>query len=155
MRVLSIDPGFDRVGVAVLEGASGSEVLLHSDCIQTNRKDDFPVRLHEIGATIKALLNTYAPDTVAIETLFFNTNQKTAMRVAEARGVVIYEAQQYGCTIYEHTPLEIKIALTGYGKASKEQVAHMVCNIVQVAEGVKHDDELDAIAVGITCIARA
>ena len=120
MKVLALDPGYDRLGVAVLEhGQNGKEVLIYSYCIETDKKADFADRLCHIGNTIKKLLEEYSPDSVAIETIFFNKNIKTAIGVAQTRGVILYLAKQSGCTVYEFGPQEIKVAVTGYGKSDK------------------------------------
>lgn len=104
MRVIGIDPGYDRLGVAVLEYTNNKEILLFSGCIKTEKTDSLVVRLHKLGVEFKALLEQYQPDTLAIEKIFFNTNQKTAIGVAEARGVIIYLAKDKGCGIYEFGP---------------------------------------------------
>jgi crossover junction endodeoxyribonuclease RuvC len=153
MRVLAIDPGYDRVGVAVIEKEGGKEILIHSECILTDKNTDLSKRLFVVGTKIEKLLETYTPEALAIETLFFNKNQKTAIGVAQARGMIIFLAQKAGCTVYEYGPQEIKVAVTGYGKSDKTAVIDMVKRLVSgVPEGVL-DDEYDAIAVGVTCLA--
>ncbi|MDO8572787.1 MAG: crossover junction endodeoxyribonuclease RuvC [bacterium] len=153
MRVLAIDPGYERLGIAVLEKKDGKEILLYSDCFKTSSKLPFENRLILIGEELSRIIGVYKPEALAIETLFFNSNQKTAMRVAEARGVIIYASVSRGLTLYEYTPLQIKIAVTGYGKADKEQVSFMIQKLLGLTGDARHDDETDAIAVGITCIA--
>ena len=154
MRVIAVDPGYDRLGVAVLEHSDdGSEKLIHSTCIETDATATLPARMHTLGTAFDALLDTYAPDALAIETLFFNKNQKTAVGVAQARGVCIYLAGTHNCTIYEYGPQEIKIAVTGYGGSNKTQVIDMVRRLIPTAPEKALDDEYDAIAVGITCLA--
>lgn len=153
MRVLAIDPGYDRLGIAVMEHGVSSETLLHSSCLQTNKADPIPDRLQKIGEEVAALLSTHHPDALAIETLFFNKNQKTAMAVAQARGICIYLAKVAGCRILELSPQEIKIAVTGYGKSDKQAVIDMVTRLVAEAPANALDDEYDAIAVGITALA--
>ena len=151
MRVIGIDPGYDRVGIAVLEqSADGKVTLPHSDCFVTNRADAFPERLLAIGAEIETLLETHAPDALAIETLFFNTNQKTAMLVAAVRGAVIYISQKNDVPVFEYSPQEVKIAVTGYGKSAKEQITAMIPRLVPIDKDIRFDDEFDAIAVGLT-----
>lgn len=153
MRVLAVDPGYDRLGVAVMERSKGRESLLFSTCIETDKTQKLPQRLETLGRAFEELLHTYQPDAVGVETLFFNKNQKTAIGVAEARGVVVYLAKRGGCALYEFGPQEIKIAVTGYGKSDKHAVITMIKKLV---DGVPHkafDDEFDAIAVGITCLA--
>lgn len=153
MRVLAIDPGYDRVGAAVLEHAENTEKLLYSTCIETSRTLSVPERIGVLGTEIETLLRTHQPDALAIETLFFNKNQKTAIGVAQARGVIIYLALQAGCTIYEFGPQEIKVAITGYGKSDKAAVINMVTRLVSNTPPKAHDDEYDAIAIGVTCLA--
>lgn len=150
-RVLGIDPGFDRVGVAVLE----RDEVLFSDCIETSRKLPHSARLAQIGKTVRTLIEKWEPGSLAIENLFFNQSVTNAMKVAEARGVIIYEAERAGLTIAEYGPQEVKIAVTGYGKADKKQVEAMIGKLVKMTEhnGKRLDDELDAIALGITHLA--
>lgn len=153
MRILAIDPGFERVGIAVLEKKNGKESLLYSDCFKTSSKLPFEKRLLLIGGEISRIIEAHTPTALAIETLFFNSNQKTAMRVAEARGVIIYAAISHGLAVCEYTPLQVKTAVAGYGKADKEQVARMAEKILGIEKSVSYDDETDAIALGITCLA--
>ena len=150
MRILAIDPGYERVGIAIL----GKDTLVFSECYKTSAKLDFSERLGLLGQEIGAIIKKYKPMALAIETLFLTTNQKTAMRVAEARGVIIYEAQKAGLKIFEYTPLEIKIAVTGYGKSDKKSVIDMVKKLIKINENKNSDDEIDAIAVGLACFAR-
>lgn len=155
MRVLGIDPGFERLGIAVLEKNKGDkkEVVLYSECFKTSAKLEFPERICLIGSKIKTVIDKYNPKILAIETLFLTTNQKTVMRVAEARGVIIYEAKKEGLEIFETSPLQIKVATTGYGKANKEQVKRMLQILVKIDKSIKSDDELDAIAIALTSFA--
>ncbi|MEL6803723.1 MAG: crossover junction endodeoxyribonuclease RuvC [Bacteroidota bacterium] len=153
MRVLAVDPGYDRAGVAVLERASTGERLIYSACIETDKSESLPERLHKLGTEFSHLLQTHEPDCVGIETLFFNKNVKTAVAVAQARGVLIYLAMTAGCTVYEFGPQEIKVAVTGYGKSDKAAVINMVQRLIPTAPLDALDDEYDAIAVGITCLA--
>jgi len=153
MKVLGIDPGYDRLGVAVLEKTTGGETLLHSDCIETDKAAELSQRLHTLGDAVQSLISTHQPDVVAIETLFFNKNQKTAIGVAQARGIIIYLARAAGCAVYEFGPQEIKIAVTGYGKSDKRSVITMTQRLIENAPAKALDDEFDAIAVGITCLA--
>lgn len=150
MRVLAIDPGYERLGIAVVEKDRTKETLVHSECFRTSAKLPFTERLLYIGDALRRVIKEHTPDEFAIETLFFNSNQKTAMQVAEARGVVIYEAVRAGLAIHEYTPLEIKNATTGYGRATKDQVIAMVKQIISIQKKIEFDDEYDAIAVGLT-----
>lgn len=151
--MLAIDPGYERMGVAVLEKQHGKEVLLYSACIRTSAKDSFPKRLAVLGLEVENLLKKWSPDALAIETLLFNSNQKTVMGVAGARGVAVYIAASRGLPVYEYTPLQVKIGVTGYGRASKEQVATLVGILLGLQNTAKYDDETDAMAIGITAMA--
>src|SRR3989344_6652095 len=122
MRILGIDPGYERLGIAVIEkeprqkpfdSAQGKEQIIFSECFKTPAVLPFPERLRLIGEEVKRVIKKYKPEILAIETLFLNTNHKTAMRVAEARGGVIYEAALAGLQIFEASPPQIKVATTG------------------------------------------
>ena len=153
MRVLAFDPGYDRLGVADLEHRDKKEFLLFSDCVLTDKDQDISERIFYIGKVVKKLLKEHTPDAVAIETIFFNKNIKTAIGVAEARGTLVYLAKAAGCKLLEYGPQEIKIAVTGYGKSDKAAIIDMVKRLVPDAPEQAHDDEYDAIAVGITALA--
>ena len=153
-RVLAIDPGYERLGVAVIEKQKNQEQLLYSACVITPRALPFSERLLMLGKAIEKIIKEYKPILVAIEKLFFTTNQKTASAVSEVRGMLLYLAARHHLPIVEFTPLEIKNTITGYGKASKEQVAAMVRQLAQIKTAPKHDDEYDAIAIGLTALAR-
>ncbi len=154
MKVLAIDPGYDRLGVAVMEYVDGKEHLIFSTCVLTDKKSELPDRLYAVGLAVSELIIKHQPDTVAIETLFFNKNIKTAIGVAQARGIIIYLAKEAGCTVYEFGPQEIKVAVTGYGNSDKDAVFSMVTRLVPNVPPNALDDEYDAIAVGITCLAQ-
>ena len=127
--------------------------MIFSECFKTSAKLEFSERLFLIGEEVKKVIKKYKPEVLAIETLFLNTNQKTVMRVAEARGVAIYEAACAGLKIFEASPPQIKIATTGYGRADKNQVMKMVKILVKIDNEKKSDDELDAIAIALTAFA--
>ncbi len=152
-RVIGIDPGFDRCGVAILEKLANKETLLYSTCINTSRQDSHEIRLNMIGTSLRKVLEEWQPESMAIEKLFFNINQKTAIKVAEARGVIMHEASLKGLPVTEYSPQAIKIAVTGYGKATKPQVEAMVTRILGLDKRKMLDDEMDAIAVCITHLA--
>jgi crossover junction endodeoxyribonuclease RuvC len=152
-RVLAFDPGYDRLGVAVLERQHGKEVLIHSECVTTERTAPMPDRLNIIGNRIETLAVEFAPSHVALETLFFNKNQKTAIAVAEVRGIILFLARHHGCAVMEYSPQEIKVAVTGYGKSDKDAVTSMVRRLIPNVPQSALDDEYDAIAVGITALA--
>ena len=150
-RILGIDPGFDRLGVCILDKEGTKETLIHSQCITTSKKDSFESRLAEIGTELTKILETYKPQELAIETLFFTTNQKTIITVAEVRGICIYLSHIHDLIIYEYSPPQIKVAVTGYGKATKEDIAVMVPKILGKPLKIGTlDDEIDAIAIAIT-----
>src|SRR3989344_1880182 len=124
MKVLAIDPGYGRCGVAVVEKNGGEkEILLYSACIETSAKIDFPERLAAVANECARLINEYVPDCVAMEKLYFQTNQKTAMRVAEVRGALINVASGARLKVFEYTPGEVKSAAAGSGSADKKAVA--------------------------------
>ena len=155
MRILAIDPGYERVGIAIIDKSPGDkkEKLVYSDCFKTSAKLAFVTRLAHIGAELERLIDEYQPKALAIETLFFSTNQKTAMRVSEARGVSIYTMASRGLPVHEYSPLQIKLAVTGHGKSDKKQVIMMVPKLIEIKKDIAHDDEYDAIAIGLTCMA--
>ncbi len=154
MIILSIDPGFERIGIAVIKKTHKSkDLLLYSECFKTKAILPFYERLHTIGTEIEKVIKEYEPQALAIEKLFFTTNQKTVMNVAEARGAILYCCARNGLTIFEYTPPQIKVAVTGYGKASKDMVIHMVHKLITINKKTNSDDELDAIAIGLTCLA--
>lgn len=152
-RVLAFDPGYERLGVAVLEKQNGKETLLYSDCIRTSGKLPFPERLKLLGAAMQVLIEEYKPTAVALEEVYFEKNAKTAMQVAEVRGMLTYIAASHDLKVHQYTPLEVKVAITGYGRSDKSGIAAMVPRLVQLPAKKRLDDELDAIAVGLTCLA--
>ncbi len=157
MRILGIDPGFERLGIAVLEKNTGDrrEQVLFSECFKTPAKMDFAERLAMLGEEVRKVISEYKPEMLAIESLFITNNQKTAMHVAEARGVVLYEAARAGLQIFEATPPQIKVAVAGHGGADKAQVMKMVRMLVDIDGAKQSDDELDAIAIALTAFASA
>ena len=153
MRIISIDPGYERMGVAVIDKKGPKEELVFSECFKTSAKIPHEERLKLIGAEIEDVIKKFNPKAMAIENLFFKTNAKTAMHVAEARGVMLYVASKNGLGVSEFTPMAIKVAVTGYGKSEKGQVTEMVKRLIKVEKEIKYDDEFDAIAVGLTYFA--
>ncbi len=155
MKIISIDPGYERIGIAILEKETSSkkEVLLYSECFQTCAKDCFEDRLKEIGQELEKIIKKYKPKVLAIESLFFNSNQKTALMVSEAKGVMKYIALVNDLKVFEYTPLQIKIAITGYGRSTKDQILSMLPHLINIEKEVKYDDEYDAIAIGLTYFA--
>ncbi|MBP6925512.1 MAG: crossover junction endodeoxyribonuclease RuvC [Candidatus Pacebacteria bacterium] len=150
MYILGIDPGYDRIGIAILEKESGKEILVFSFCFQSDKNLDINERIDSCIVFLKEIIGRYHPTELAIENLFFTNNQKTAMRVSEARGAIINLAKQQGLSVHEYTPLQIKQAVTGYGKSDKKQVAHMVTHLVKLEPRKYIDDEIDAVAVALT-----
>ena len=150
MRVLSIDPGYERLGIAVLEKEdSKKEFLVFSECFKTSSKEEHSFRLAKIQKRIGEIIKKYSPDDLAIETLFFNKNVKTALLVAEARGVIIATSKNAGLETYEYSPQQIKIAVTGSGSGDKTSIIKMVPLLIKIDKEIKIDDEFDAIAAGI------
>ncbi len=152
MKIIGIDPGYERLGIAVLEKKQGDkkECVLYSECFKTSAKLLFAERLLLLGNEVERVILEFAPEALAIETLFFTNNQKTVMKVSEVRGMLIYEAMRKNLAIYEFTPLQVKIAVAGWGRGDKKQVADMVRKLVVIEKEIKHDDEYDAIAIAIT-----
>lgn len=155
MRVLAIDPGYGRCGIAIMERQTSAAVLIHSECIETSAKTDFPERLGEIVSRSERLIDAHAPTCMALEKLFITKNQKTAMRVSEVRGALIALSAGRGLPVSEYTPGEVKATAAGWGGADKRQVAKMLHALVRIEKPIKHDDEYDAIAVAITHLARS
>ncbi|HET8574543.1 MAG TPA: crossover junction endodeoxyribonuclease RuvC [Candidatus Paceibacterota bacterium] len=151
MKILAVDPGYERLGIAVLEkGQNGKEIYVYSDCFQTSAKIPFYERLLLLGNEIERVIQTYHPEEFSAETLFFHSNQKTAMKVSESRGAVLFQAKKLGLEIFEYTPLQIKTAITGDGRADKKQIVALIPKLISVPKPIKYDDEYDAIAVGLT-----
>jgi crossover junction endodeoxyribonuclease RuvC len=153
MRIISIDPGYERLGIAVLEKNSQKEELLFSECFKTSAKINHDERLRLIGEEIEKVIKKYKPEVLAVETLFFSKNQKTAIKVSEARGVILYVAAKNSLSVKEFMPNEIKIAITGYGASDKKNIIAMVPKLIKINKEIEYDDEFDAIAVGLTYFA--
>jgi len=150
MRILGIDPGIGKCGWGVVE-AQGSKLGVQGyGCIETSPKKEIPLRLKEIYEEISKIIKTYKPDALAIEELFFNTNAKTAFVVGQARGVILLAAAQNNLSISIYTPLQVKMALTGYGHAEKNQVGKMVKALLVLKDVPKPDDTADALAIALT-----
>ncbi len=153
LRVLAIDPGYDRLGIAVLEGDPSRPTLLMSDCVRPG-KGARENRLAEVSTAVSDAIEKYAPDALAIETLFFSVNKKTAIGVAEARGAILAAAGIRAVPVIECSPQQVKLAVAGHGGADKSAVARMVPKLLSLSKKKRLDDELDAIAIGITALAR-
>lgn len=152
MRILAIDPGYDRLGVAIIEGDPSRPSLLWSDCI-TPKKGAAAERLACVSQTVSDAIQKYAPDALALETLFFGVNKRTVIGVAEARGAILTAAGLAFLPIIECSPQQVKGAVTGHGGASKKDVAVMIPRLLSLPKKKRLDDELDAIAIGITALA--
>ena len=150
MIILGIDPGYALLGYGIIEKIGNTIKVLDYGVIETTKKDTIPVRLKIIYDGVKYLIEKYKPQAIAMEELFFQHNQTTVINVAQARGVISLASVE-GCSkLYEYTPMQIKQALTGYGKAEKKQVQYMVKAILNLKEIPKPDDAADALAVAIT-----
>jgi len=151
MRIFGIDPGFDRLGIACIDkDEKGKETLVFSECFETNKKEIFSKRLLSVGIRVRECIEKYKPDILGIEKLYMSLNQKTVMNVSEAKGVIIYEAQRNNLEIFEFTPMEIKVAITGYGHATKTDISKMTSKLIALPKRKMRDDEIDAIAVALT-----
>ncbi|HEV3244759.1 MAG TPA: crossover junction endodeoxyribonuclease RuvC [Candidatus Paceibacterota bacterium] len=153
MKVLGIDPGYGRCGMAIVEREGGKDRLLFSDCVETKTGDEFAGRLFEIIERCAKLIKQHQPDCLAIEKLYFSSNQKTAMRVSEARGALIECATEHGIAVFEYTPAQIKSATSGSGRADKKQIAAMLHLLIKIEKEIRYDDEYDAIAVAVAHLA--
>lgn len=149
LRILGIDPGYAIVGFGVVEYDGYKFVPVHFGAITTPAGMDFPLRLKTIYDDMNTVLTTFKPESMAIEKLFFNTNQKTGIDVAQARGVTVLAAVNSGVPIFEYTPLQVKQSVVGYGRAEKPQVMEMTRKILGLAEIPKPDDTADALAIAI------
>ena len=150
--ILGIDPGFGRLGIAVIEKGQ-KETLLYSECFETSSKTPHDERLHTIFEKVESVIKKWKPTVLAIEKLFFNKNITTGIKVAEVRGVIIALAKDHNLTVCEYNPLQVKAAVAGYGKATKEQMILMVPKLIKISRPIQHDDEYDAIAIALTCSA--
>ena len=154
MIILGIDPGYAIVGYGVIEkNEMGKVRVLDYGAINTPKEEDFPVRLAMIQDGMKSLISRFKPDAIAVEELFFNQNITTGIAVAEARGVILCTAIQNVPCVYEFTPIQIKLSITGYGKAEKKQVQYMTKSILGLREIPKPDDAADALGVAL-CLAQ-
>ncbi len=143
-RAIAVDPGYDRVGIAVFE----EKELLYSECYSPPRVA-VHTRLMLVVKHLRGVIKKYKPSSLALETLFFNKNQKTAMHVAEARGAIAVLALEMGLSVHEYSPQAVKIAVTGSGNAPKDGVIRMVERLVTLTKKKRLDDEYDAIALGL------
>lgn len=149
MVILGIDPGYAIVGWGVIRFERGRYIPLDFGAVLTAADTPFPQRLQEIYTQLGTVLARHRPDAVAVEKLYFQNNQKTAIAVAEARGVILLALQQAGVPLFEYTPLQVKSAVTGYGQAQKPQVMEMTRRLLRLKEVPRPDDTADALAMAI------
>lgn len=149
LRILGIDPGYAIVGYGVVDYSRNRFSTVGCGAITTFAGTPFPKRLSDIYADMISIIKKYAPDELSIEKLYFNTNTTTAIEVAEARGVILLAAENSGIPIFEYTPLQVKSAITGYGRAEKRQVMEMVKSFLGLASVPKPDDTADALALAV------
>ena len=147
--ILGLDPGTATTGWGIIKEENKLPKLLAFGCIETAKPNRSLERLKEIAADLEEILEKYQPDEVAVEDLFFFKNLKTAIKVAQARGVLLLLAARKGCAVFEYTPLQVKQALTGYGRADKMQVQLMVKQILKIKSIPRPDDAADALAVAL------
>lgn len=150
MVVLGIDPGLATLGWGVVEAGAGRQKLIAYGCILTTPQQPLPERLLAIHREMEALLALYQPEHIAFEELFFAKNVTTALTVGAARGVAIAACAAYTGSLYEYTPMQVKQAMVGYGKAEKRQIQEMVRLLLHMEEIVKPDDAADALAIALT-----
>lgn len=149
MRILGIDPGYGITGYSVIDYFGNHFNLITSGAITTPAKMSFPLRLSQIYTDLNNIIDTYKPDAISVEELFFNNNAKTAINVAQARGVILVVGCQKNIPTFEYTPLQIKQSVVGYGRADKIQVQKMVKTILKVDSLPKLDDTTDSMAAAI------
>ena len=150
MRILGIDPGYAIVGYGIVDCVSGHFTLMGCGAVTTAADIPFDKRLKIIYEDMSRIVKESFPDEVSIEKLFFNSNQKTAIDVAQARGVTLLPAIMSGVPIFEYTPLQVKSSIVGYGRAEKHQVQEMVRNMLHLKNIIRPDDTADAVALAIT-----
>ena len=151
MIILGIDPGFAATGYGIIEQDKNELKVIDYGCIRTKAKTNFPERLKKIYQQLKKIIKKYKPSVAAVEDIFFAKNRKTALKVGSARGVILLTLVQSKIDIFEPTPLQVKQGLTGYGRASKQQLQKMVARILNLKNVPKPDDAADALAVAICC----
>ena len=149
MVVLGIDPGYAIVGYGGIEFYNNKYHTLGYGAILTEADRNFDARLESIFNEMNEIIDKCKPDVMAIEKLYFQNNQKTAIDVAQARGVILLSARLKSVPIFEYTPLQVKTAVTGYGKAQKEQVMEMTKRLLKIEQMPKYDDTADALAIAI------
>ncbi len=152
MTILGVDPGVARTGWGIIEKANSQKLTAKSyGCIETQAGLALERRLQIIREELIRIIKKHKPQVLAIEELFFNTNAKTALIVGQARGVVIVTAADLGLDVFSYTPLQVKTAITGYGRAEKGQMGKMVKMLLKLDSIPKPDDTVDALACALTC----
>ena len=149
MRILGIDPGYAIPGYSIIDYVGNRFNLVSSGAVLTDKNLSFPLRLTKIYDDVSTLIDTYKPDAISVAALFFDNNAKTAINVAQARGVVLIVGCKKNVPTYEYTPLQIKQSVTGYGRADKLQVQKMIKSILNVEKLPKLDDTTDSMAAAI------
>lgn len=149
MRILGIDPGFAITGYSIIDYIGNRFILVDSGAVTTKAGESFPLRLSKLYTDINLIIDQYQPDAISVEELFFNNNVKTAINVAQARGIILVAGCQKNIPTYEYTPLQVKQAVVGYGRADKIQVQKMVKTILKVENLPKLDDITDSMAIAI------
>ncbi len=149
MRILGIDPGVAITGYAVIESNNGVFNCLQSGCIRTDKDEQPALRLKAIYEQVLNLIKEHKPQGVAVEKIFFSKNVRTALQVGEARGIIMLIAANQNIALFEYTPLQVKQAVAGYGKAEKQQVQKMVQMLLKLKKEPAVDDEADAMAVAL------
>ena len=149
MRILGIDPGYAIVGFGITEYSGSKFLPVEYGAIITHADTEFPQRLKAIADDMDFIFEKYKPDCMSIEKLFFNSNQKTGIDVAQARGVIVLSAVRHDIPIFEYTPLQVKQSVVGYGRAEKKQVMDMTRRILKLEKIPKPDDAADALALAI------
>ena len=152
MRVLGIDPGTAIVGYSIIDNSKKKYDVLDYGCIFTEKDEDMPIRLEKIYDSLDEIVKRYKPTDMAIEDLFFFKNQKTVIKVGQARGVITLVGQKNKLNLFSYTPLQVKMGIAGYGRADKKQIQQMVKMILHLDEIPKPDDAADALAIAITHI---
>ncbi len=152
MRVIGIDPGTAIVGYGIIDFKDNRYEVVDYGCIYTHKDLPMPKRLLKISEEMSSLLEKYKPDHMAVEELFYFKNNKTVISVGQARGVIILEGVKKDIPLADYTPLQVKMGITGYGKAEKKQVQLMVQKVLKLKEIPKPDDAADALAIAVTHI---
>lgn len=150
MIILGIDPGIGRMGWGIIKDEAGKQTPLEFGCFETSSKEILDKRLEQIHHFVLNLIDKFTPDVMAIEQLYFSSNTKTALIIGQARGVILLAAAEGRTPSMSYTPLQVKLAITGYGRADKNQIQQMVTAILHLSTRIKKDDTADALAIALT-----